>query len=167
MKRFILCLTLLAVPILEGNALAQARQLNTCWPAFSYDGKPVQKDGTFSETMVAGSQLDTSQYRAGSKTLTAADGKLQVRLDCRIYKNFPVEEYSVQLTNLSQDRTDGNHRQFPVAASFCRQSGIGRYGFLECLARIDLHGNGLCSGVVPYRSRQRASPDDNLWAVVE
>ena len=41
MKRFILCLTLLAVPILEANALAQARHLDTCWPAFSYDGKPV------------------------------------------------------------------------------------------------------------------------------
>ena len=56
---------------------------------------------------MAGSQLETSQYRAGSKTLTAADGKLQIRLDFKIYKHFPVEEYSVQLTNLSKTEPTG------------------------------------------------------------
>ena len=94
MRRSILLLSLLAVSALEANVQAQSGHLITSWPAFSYDGKPALKDGSFAVTTVAGSQLETSQYRAVSKTMTAADGRLQIRLDSKTtrtsrWKNTP------------------------------------------------------------------------------
>ena len=44
--------------------------------------------------------------------MTSADGKLQIRLDCKNYKAFPAEEYAVQLTNLSKTEPTG------IAANF-------------------------------------------------
>ena len=119
MKRSIVLLTLLAAQsFLEVSAQAQAFPLNTCWPAFNYDGKPAQKDGSFSRAICAGSQFDTAQYAAGSKTMTAADGKLQIRLDFKTYKNALAGEYSVQLTNLSKTEPTGiisNFRSLSLA----------------------------------------------------
>ena len=39
--------------------------------------------------------------------MTAADGRLQVRLDCKNYKQLPAEEYAVRLTNLSKTEPTG------------------------------------------------------------
>lgn len=107
MKRFMLLLTLLAAPVLQAGAQTQARPLRACSPAFSYDGKASQTDASCSRTIAAGSQADTAQYTAESRILTAADGKLQIRLDCKTYKNLPAEEYSVRLTNLSKTEPTG------------------------------------------------------------
>ncbi len=107
MNRLILCLTLLAVPLFEARVQSQTLPLNGSWPAFSYDGKPAAQDGSFAEQLVAGAQHETAQYRAGAKTITAADGKLQIRIDFKIYKDFPVEECSVELTNLSGTEPTG------------------------------------------------------------
>ena len=61
----------------------------------------------FAHAVVAGSQLETAQFTAASRTMTATDGTLQIRLDFKSYKNSPAEEYSVQLTNLSQTEPTG------------------------------------------------------------
>jgi alpha-galactosidase len=107
MKRFMVLLALLAATLFSARAQAQACHGNPCWPAFNYDGKPSQTDGSYSTAIAAGSQTETSQYTAESKLITAADGKLQIRLDCKLYKSFPAEEYSVQLTNLSKTEPTG------------------------------------------------------------
>jgi alpha-galactosidase len=107
MTRFTLLLSLLAVCFPADDVPAQVRHLETCWPAFNYDGKPAQQDGSFAVATVPNSSRDTPQYRTGSRVMTAADGKLQIRLDCKTYKNFPVEEYSVELTNLSAAEPTG------------------------------------------------------------
>ena len=107
MKRFMVLLTLLAAPISQAGAQTQAYHSNTSWPAFNYDGRPSQTDGSYSRTTAAGSQIETAQYTAESKRVTAADGRMQVRLDRRIYKNFPAEESSVQVMNLSQTEPTG------------------------------------------------------------
>lgn len=102
MKRFTVWMILFAVPVLVADARAQGDQGKLCRPAFNYDGKPALAEGSYSESIVPGSQVDTAQYSGASRLLTTADGKLQIRLDFKNYKQFPVEEYSVQLTNLSK-----------------------------------------------------------------
>lgn len=86
---------------------AQAPRLDTCWPAFDYDGKPAQTEDSYSRTIVAGSQCETADYTARSRTMTAADGRLRIRLDDKSYKDFQAEEYVVALTNLSKTEPTG------------------------------------------------------------
>jgi len=108
----------LAAQILPAVAQAQTCRLNACWPAFDYDGKPAQADGSYSKATVAGSQIETARYAAESRTMTAADGRLQLRLDCKTYKGYPVEEYAVLLTNLSKTeptRIAANFRSLNVS----------------------------------------------------
>ena len=112
LKQSMLLFIVLAAQVLQAVALGQTCRLNTCWPAFDYDGKPAQADGSYSKTIVAGSQIETAHNTAEARTMTAADGKLQIRLDCKGYKNFPAEEYSVLLTNLSKTEPTG------IAANF-------------------------------------------------
>jgi len=50
---------------------------------------------------VPGSKAKSDEAKTLAKTLTAPDGKLQVRLDCKTYRKFPAEEYAVAVTNLS------------------------------------------------------------------
>ena len=100
-RRWLLWLGFLAAQVLPAGVQAQIPPLNTCWPAFDYDGKPAQTDDSFGKATVAGSLCETASYVGESRTMTAADGRLQVRLDGKKYKAFPVEEYAVQLTNLS------------------------------------------------------------------
>lgn len=88
-------------------AQAQTPRLNTCWPAFDYDGKPAQTDGSHARTTVAGSQTETTRYAAESRTMTAADGRLQIQLDGKTYKGFPAEECAVLVTNLSKTEPTG------------------------------------------------------------
>ncbi len=107
MRQFMVLLTLLASPIVQASAQTQACHLPTCSPAFNYDGKPSQTDGSYSRTIAAGSHIETVQYTAESKLITAADGRMQIQLDCRTYKKFPAEEYSVRLRNLSQTEPTG------------------------------------------------------------
>lgn len=107
MARFLVLLTLLAALVLQASAQAQTSPLNACQPAFNYSGTPSQTDGSHSQTIASGSQVETEQYAAESKIITAADNKLQIRLDCRTYKNFPAQEHSVRLTNLSKTEPTG------------------------------------------------------------
>lgn len=97
----------LATQVLPAAAQAQNGRLTAGWPAFDYDGKPSQADGSFAKTAVAGSQIETVRYAVESRTMTAADGRLQVRLDGRNFKGFPAEEYAVLLTNLSKTEPTG------------------------------------------------------------
>jgi alpha-galactosidase len=107
MNRFIVLLALLATPLSQAAAAVQTPLWNHCRPAFDYDGKPSPADGPWTATIVPGSQVQAPQYTAESKLVTAADGKLQVRLDCKNYKQFPAEEYSVRLTNRSPAEPTG------------------------------------------------------------
>ena len=107
LKRWLLLSVFLAAQVLSAVAQAQGSRLNACGPAFDYDGKPAQADGSYSKTTVAGSQIDTERYTAESRTMTAADGRLQVRLDGKTYKGFPAEEYAVVVTNLSKTEPTG------------------------------------------------------------
>jgi len=86
--------------------------LNGSWPAFDYDAKSAQADGSFTKTTVAGSQIEAAGYASQSRTMAAADGRLQVRLDYQNYKDFPAEEYAVLVTNLSKTEPTG------IAANF-------------------------------------------------
>ena len=105
---FVLALSVFpAVPVFSTEAQTQTSRLNASWPAFDYGGKPAQADAFYSRTTVAGSQIKTVRYAAESRTMTAADGKLQVRLDGKNYKGFPAEEYAVLLTNLSKTEPTG------------------------------------------------------------
>lgn len=106
MKRLTLFVVLM-VAMSQPAASAQIRHLKTGWPAFNYDGKPSQADDSYSRTMATGPHIETGQSTGQSKTMTAADGRLQVRVDCRCYKHFPAEERSVQLTNLSKTEPTG------------------------------------------------------------
>ena len=81
----------LATQVLPAAAQAQNGRLTAGWPAFDYDGRPSQADGSFAKTAVAGSQIETVRYAVESRTMTAADGRLQVRLDGKNYKGFPAE----------------------------------------------------------------------------
>ena len=107
MKRFLVLLTLLGALIFLAKAQTQADQLNNSWPAFNYEGKASQTDGSYSKAIVADSQIETAQHAVASRTMTAADGRLQIRLDGKNYKNFPAEEYAVRLTNLSKTESTG------------------------------------------------------------
>ncbi len=106
-RAFLLWSTLLAVHVLSVDVQAETPPLNACWPAFDYDGQTSQPDDSYVRTMVAGSLHDATHYVAASRTMTAADGKLQVRLTDKTYKGFPAEEYSVELTNLSTSEPTG------------------------------------------------------------
>ena len=105
--RLTLLLVLLTAHVLPTMGLAQTCRLNASWPAFDYDGKPAQADGSCSKATVAGSQIETAGYAAQTRTMTAVDGRLQVRLDGKSYKGFPVEEYAVLVTNLSKTEPTG------------------------------------------------------------
>ena len=78
--RWMLLFVFLAAQVLPTVAQAQTGRLNACWPAFNYDGKPAQADGSFSKTIVAGSQIETAQLcgrvenddRRGRKTANSA-----------------------------------------------------------------------------------------------
>ena len=111
-RRLTLLLVLLTAQVLPAMALSQTGRLNAAWPAFDYDGKPAQAHGSYSKATVAGSQIETAGYTAETRTMTAADGRLQVRLDGKNYKGFPAEEYAVLLTNLSKTEPTG------IAANF-------------------------------------------------
>ncbi|NLS92365.1 MAG: hypothetical protein GXX96_09395, partial [Planctomycetaceae bacterium] len=60
--RLTLLLVLLTAHVLPTMGLAQTCRLNASWPAFDYDGKPAQADGSCSKATVAGSQIETAGY---------------------------------------------------------------------------------------------------------
>ncbi len=72
--------------------------------SLKYDGKSVDL-ATFSVKIEPGTSTDA--YDRWSKTYTAPDGKLRITIDGKIYKKFPVTEYAVSLTNLSQAEETG------------------------------------------------------------
>ena len=120
LRRSVLAFAVVAAQALPIVAQTQASRLNTCWPAFDYDGKPAQADGSHSRTTVTGSQPDTARFTAESRTMTTADGKTRIRLDGKKYKNFPAEEYAVALTNLSETEPTGTISDFRSPTRFTR-----------------------------------------------
>ncbi|MDO4573702.1 MAG: alpha-galactosidase [Planctomycetia bacterium] len=69
-----------------------------------YDGRPLNAT-TFRMEKTVTAQTDALVEQR--VTYTAWDGKLQVRLDVRTYRKFPVWEYTLWLTNLSQEAPTG------------------------------------------------------------
>ncbi len=98
----VLSLALLAAPVLQAGAQALLCGANDGWPALEYGGKASSVAGTFASAAVSGSSREATRYTAESRTMTAADGKFQIRLDRKSYAGFTAEEYSVSLTNLSK-----------------------------------------------------------------
>ncbi len=107
MKRFMLVFPFLAALVFQACVHVQAHRLKAYSPAFDYDGMPAQTAGSCFTTAEHGSQTRHAHYTAGSRTLTAADGTLQVRLDGKRYRSVPAEEYDVRLTNLSDKKQTG------------------------------------------------------------
>lgn len=68
-------------------------------PSFRYGGKKIQLSD-FKKGKVQTSDHD--QYKAEKSSLITPDGKLKLTIDRKIYKDFPVSEYSIRLTNLSK-----------------------------------------------------------------
>jgi alpha-galactosidase len=112
LRQSVLAFAFVAAQALPIIAQAQSPRMNTCWPAFDYDGKPAQADGAHSRATVTGSQRETARFTAESRTMTTADGKTQIRLDDKKYKNFPAEEYAVALTNRSETEPTGTISNF-------------------------------------------------------
>jgi len=107
LRRMMLFSLLLAAHVIPAIAQAQSPRLDICWPAFDYDGKPAQTDAAYSKAILPGSERETAHHTAESRTMTAPDGKLQIRLDGKNYKDFPAAEYAVSLTNLSKTEPTG------------------------------------------------------------
>jgi alpha-galactosidase len=125
-KRFILLPCFLALPVFLACVSVRADRMTAWWPAFDYDGKPAQADGAFSKAVVPGSRTGTANYTAESRTMTAADGKLQVRQECKSYKRFPAEEYAVQLLNVSKTESTGiagNFRSLKMSVDIPQAAG--------------------------------------------
>ncbi len=108
LKRFMLLSISLTLPIILACVHLQAEcRKDACWPAFDYDRKAAQTDGSYVKARVTGPQGKTAHDTVDARTMTAADGKLQVRLDGKRYRLFPAEEYAVRLTNLSKTEPTG------------------------------------------------------------
>jgi hypothetical protein len=60
-RRLTLWFACLATQLLSTVVHGHTPRLDTCWPAFDYDGKPAQTDGSYSKTMVA----DSRTFRLG------------------------------------------------------------------------------------------------------
>jgi alpha-galactosidase len=120
LKPFFAALVFLAASVLQAGAQEQACPPDAIWPTCDYDGKPAQEVGVFTKAMVPGSRTDTARYAAESRTMTSADGRLQIRLDCKKYKQHAAEEYAVRLTNLSKTEPTGiasNFRSLALSVS--------------------------------------------------
>ena len=138
-----------------------------CWPAFDYDGKPAQTDGSYSRTIVTGSQRETAHYTAESRTMTAADGRMQIRLDGKNYKSFPAEEYAVVLTNLSKTEPTGIVGDFRSLKLSVDKPDSANAVTVNVLRGSTCKATDFVPEVVHDRSRKRAGSDDDLRAVVE
>ena len=81
----------------------------TSYPAFNelsflYDGVPFSPETFTCSVAPAGGN---SEYTQKNVVYLARDGKLQIRLDYKLYKNYPAFEYTVRLANLSPDEETG------------------------------------------------------------
>lgn len=70
--------------------------------SFQYAGEPAELASwkTTKKTVAS-----TDSFDAWQRTYVSPDGRLQIELDGKTYKKFPVTEYSVSLANLSRDTT--------------------------------------------------------------
>lgn len=73
-------------------------------PSFTCNGIPVDLNSFTVELKKEGG---TDEYDRWTKILTAPDKRLQVRLTGKTYKKYPVMEYAVSLTNLSDKEATG------------------------------------------------------------
>lgn len=95
MKRWIalsLCFFLAAAFV------SAAEENSRPFPSFLYDGKTANIADYKAETLTSQSDDDVQYERIA---YTAPDGKLRVTVDYRVYKKFPVGEYSITLENAS------------------------------------------------------------------
>ena len=133
LKPFFAALVFLAASALQAGAQEQACPPDAIWPACDYDGKPAQEVGVFTKAMVPGSRTDTARYAAESRTMTSADGRLQIRLDCKKYKQHAAEEYAVRLTNLSKTEPTGIASNFRSLALSVGKPEAGKAPVLHVL----------------------------------
>lgn len=68
------------------------------FPSFLYDGKTANIADFKAETLASESDENAAFDKIA---YTAPDGRLRLTVDYRVYKNFPVHEYSVTLENAS------------------------------------------------------------------
>ena len=89
-------------------AAAQAAEL-TAYPkfnelSFTYDGRPFSADTFACKVTPGGGDGEFTQMNVAYLSL---DGRLRIDVVYRLYKNYPVSEYSVRLTNVSPDEKTG------------------------------------------------------------
>lgn len=96
-------------------------------PAFDSDGKSAPTD------VVAGSHAETANDCVETKTLMATDGQLEVRWDRKSYRNFPADEYSIRLSNLSNSEPTGLTSNFRSLKLFVDKPGIRKAVVLNVL----------------------------------
>ena len=72
--------------------------------SFTYDGQPFSAE-TFTCTVTpAGGSGEFAQMNV---VYLSRDEKLRIDVACKLYKNYPVSEYSVRLTNVSENEKTG------------------------------------------------------------
>ena len=104
-RRFFYLLTPL---LIFAAAAARAADL-TGYPqfnelSFTYDGRPFSAE-TFDCAVTPDGGND--EFTRMNVAYTSRDGKLRVDVAYKLYKNYPVSEYAVRLTNLSADEPTG------------------------------------------------------------
>ncbi|MBQ3387817.1 MAG: alpha-galactosidase [Thermoguttaceae bacterium] len=72
--------------------------------SFLYDGVLFSPETFTCSVTPAG---ENSEYTQKNVVYLARDGKLQIRVDYKLYKNYPVFEYTVWLANLSETEETG------------------------------------------------------------
>lgn len=82
---------------------------NDYFPSFQYNGTKVQIDSFKKKTV---EKMDLPHLIILKTSFVAPDGKLKLDIDRKIYKNFPVQEYSIRLTNLSKTESSGMVENF-------------------------------------------------------
>ena len=98
MQRFLTWTTLFLIFCLTG--ICSAQQISLDMFSLNYGGKPVDLT-TFQKTQKVMQINDTIEN--WQEFYTAPDGKLQITLEGTLYKKYSVFEYTISLTNLSQE----------------------------------------------------------------
>lgn len=131
---FFTVLLFLSSPVFAAESDAAASPEFSPIPAFSYDGTPVVMD------VKSESGTPQDAFTPWVKTFTTKDGKLQVRFDGRTYRNFPVTEYTVRLTNLSESEPTGlisGLQTFSAACAFSPAGSVRVEGFAGSLCTAE------------------------------
>jgi alpha-galactosidase len=98
----VLCFVLTAIASLQAAGLTAYPKFNEL--SFLYDGQPFSAE-TFTCSVTPAGGND--EFVLIDVVYLSRDGKLQVDVGYKLYKNYPVSEYSVRLTNLSSSDETG------------------------------------------------------------